>query len=532
MTPEESLTPLPTEETKKTIADYISGKSVAATPEEVEAVQVFSKRLVEDYGYSKEQIQTRPQFRVRSSPSDEQKKYPIDIAVFAGLERNEENLFLIVECKEPTKKTGLRQLKNYMEHSPATVGVWFNGKEHAYIRKVIKAGTVEYAELPNIPRNGQRLEDIGRFKRRDLRPTNNLKAVFKDIRNQLAGSMTGITRDQELAPQIIILLFCKIYDELNRPPDEIVSFRAGIGESAEDVFKRIDSLFEDEVKEEYDDVFDVNDNITLDEKSVHYVVGELQNYCIIEAERDVISDAFQVFIGPALTGPEGQFFTPRNVIKLIVALAEPMPKDYIVDPACGSGGFLINALERVWQIVESEGKRKSWSATQIEKRKARLASKYFRGIDKDAFLTKVTKAYMALVGDGRGGIFCDNSLEVSSNWREKTRDKIKPRTFNLVLTNPPFGKKLRIDDPQILSQYELGHRWIHDRETSTWQKTNDLHDSQPPQILFVERCLELLRDRGILGIVLPESLFCNPSHRYILEFLTSKARIKAIASMP
>jgi type I restriction enzyme M protein len=188
----------------------------------------------------------------------------------------------------------------------------------------------------------------------------------------LAGNTTGITRDQELAPQIISLLFCKIFDELNTAPRDIVTFRAGFNEPPEDVYNRLNDLFETKVKKEYDDVFEETDKLRLDPASLVYVVGELQNYCITGAERDAISDAFQVFIGPALTGPEGQFFTPRNVIKLLVAIVDPAPTSYLIDPACGSGGFLVTALEAVWRKIEEKVNRNLGANPRLNGGKYRL----------------------------------------------------------------------------------------------------------------------------------------------------------------
>src|SRR6185312_13548324 len=141
-----------------------------------------------------------------------------------------------------------------------------------------------------------------------------------------------------------------------------------------------------------------------------YMVGELQNYAITEANRDAIGDAFEVFIGPTLRGEEGQFFTPRNVVHMMIEILAPKPKERIIDPACGSGGFLIVALEHVWREVEAKGKKRGWSAERIAGERSYVASQFFRGIEKDRFLAKVTKAYMAIVGDGRAGVYCDNSL--------------------------------------------------------------------------------------------------------------------------
>ncbi|MEM4218112.1 MAG: N-6 DNA methylase [Candidatus Methanomethylicaceae archaeon] len=394
------------------ISDYITGTAVRATPEEVDAVQVFARRLVEDYGYDKSQIQTHPQYRVRVWPSDKDKSYPVDIAVFHSSKKSEDELFMVVECKKRERKDGEHQLRLYMDMSAAEVGVWFNGEEHLYLRKIHhEDGRRTYEVLPNIPRKGQRIEDIGLFKRRDLRKPSNLKAVFRDLRNHLAGMTKGITRDEALAQEVINLLFCKILDERETNPEDTVSFRAGVGEPHEQVQKRIIELFERVKKAAYGDIFDSSDTIKLDPDSLAYVVGELQNYCIMEADRDAIGEAFEVFISPALRGSEGQFFTPRNVVEMLVKIVDPKPGERVINPACGSGGFLINALSHVWAQLREEAKRKGWRERQLTKRELEVATDCFRGIDKDAFLAKVCKAYMALVGDGRGGVFCHNALE-------------------------------------------------------------------------------------------------------------------------
>ena len=515
------------------IHDYISGKPVKATPEEMEAVQVFTRRLVEDYGYSKSQIQTRPQFRVRKRPSDESKSYPVDIAVFKGRKKTEDQLYIVVECKKKNRRDGIDQLKLYLDMSPAELGVWFNGEEHVYLRKVHhKDGSRTYEDLPNIPRKGQRIEDIGLFKREDLKKPSNLKAVFKDIRNHLAGMTTGITRDEALAQEIINILFCKILDEQETDPEDTVTFRAGIAEKPQTIRKRILAIFERVKVAVYDDVFGKSDTISLDADSLRYVVGELQNYCVMDADRDAIGDAFEVFIGPALRGAEGQFFTPRNVVKMVVEILDPKPGEKIIDPACGSGGFLIGALEHVWGHLAIMAKKRKWKPERHGREAVRVAMDCFRGSDKDAFLAKVCKAYMALVGDGRGGVFCENSLLSPDKWSPLMRDKITPGTFDIVMTNPPFGKKIVVKGAPILSQYDLGYKWKKDKKTGNVEKTNTLHDDQPPQILFLERCLQLLKPKGRMGIVLPESIFGMPTYEYVVQWLMENVKIRGIVSMP
>lgn len=220
-----------------------------------------------------------------------------------------------------------------------------------------------------------------------------------------------------------------------------------------------------------------------------------------------------------MRGGEGQFFTPRNVVKLAIEILDPQIGEYIIDPACGSGGFLIIALEYIWNKLEDEAKKKRWSKELLGNKKREHASKYIAGIDKDSFLAKVTKAYMAIVGDGRGGIFCENSLLPPSEWNPKTKHKIELDKFDVLVTNPPFGAKIPVRGKKILEQYDLGYKWRYNKERKTYEKTNKLYDKQPPQILFIERCLQLLKDGGRLAIILPETYLHATNSEHILQFL-------------
>lgn len=514
------------------IEDYISGIEVSATPEEIEAVQVFSIQLVEDYGYDKNQIQTRPQFRVKARPSDTRKEYPVDIAVFSKNSKNDDDLLIIVECKKKNRKDGESQLEDYLRLSKAEIGVWFNGNERIFIRKIEKGGKVLFEKIPNIPKKGQTLSDIGALKREDLKPTHNLKAIFKSIRNYLAANTIGATRDEVLAQQLINLIFCKIYDEKYTKKKDSLKFRASIEEDPGDVLKRISNLFNElKTMPGISEVIDASENIILDSKSIQYVVGELQNYCLMESERDVIADAFETFIGHALKGGQGQFFTPRNVVKMLVEILNPTENDKIIDPACGSGGFLIDALKHVWQLQDEKQKEYGWSNNELQNEKMRVAIENFRGIDKDYFLSKVTKAYMALIGDGKGGIFCEDSLENPKNWKSETRNKIKLNSFDVILTNPPFGSKIPVSGEEKLKQYELAHKWKYKKDDKIWIKEK-LKDKEAPQILFIERCLELLKEGGRMGLVLPDGIFGNDQLGYIRELILKKCRLIAVIDIP
>ena len=513
------------------VTDYVSGQKVRATPEETHAVQVFSRILVADYGYPKDHIQTHPQWRVKVRPSDRKKDYPVDIAVFKHVQRNADTEHIIVECKQPNRRDGQSQLEDYLRFSRARIGVWFNGSERLFLKKTEIEGKITFEEIPNIPRFGERLEDIGLYKRKDLKVAHNLKSIFRSVRNYLAANAVGITRDEIFAQQMIHLIFCKIYDERFTKADDTVTFRVGTDEDIDSVRTRIDRLF-DSVKGQYGDVISSDDRISLDDMSLIHSIGALQLYCLIDSERDAIAEAFETFIGPSLKGGQGQFFTPRNVVRLIIDIVQPAADHKLIDPACGSGGFLIEALRWVWRQIDHMGAELKWPTQEIYSEKQRRAIRNFRGIDKDSFLSKVAKAYMAIIGDGRGGVFCENSLDRIDKWSSAAKEQIGIDQFDVVVTNPPFGKKLRIDDKSILGTYRLGHKWKRDRATGTYTEGTKLQDAQSPQILFIERCIEFLKPGGTLGIIAPESMFCNPSHRYIVQYIKSVARIRAVISMP
>ena len=511
------------------LIDYISGTEVKATPEEIQAVQPFAKMLTEDYGYPKELIVTHPQYRVKVRPSDTKKEYPVDIAVFSAAQKSDDDIYIVVECKKKARKDGRSQLEDYLRFCKAQLGVWYNGEERFFLRKYEEDGQVKFEEIPNIPKYGQRLEDIGKFRRCDLKPTHNLKSTFKAIRNHLAANTVGATRDEVLAQQLINIIFCKIYDERFTEPEDMVSFRAGVNEAPADVKKRLLDLF-DKVKRKYREVLDKEDSISLDADSVVYVIGELQNFCLIEAERDSVADAFETFIDHALKGGQGQFFTPRNVVRMMVDILDPTDEDYIIDPSCGSGGFLVETLRYIWKKLDSEGERYHWNAANLKEEKMEVALNKLCGIDKDYFLSKVAKAYMAILGDGKSGIFCEDSLDIPSNWQDKTKIKIGTGKFSVLLTNPPFGSKIPVRGEDKLKQYDLAYKWKKNKH-GVWEK-GKLKEKESPQVLFIERDVQLLANYGRMAIVLPDGVFGNDTFGYIRHWLKEQGRILAIIDIP
>lgn len=504
------------------IKDFVTEIEVNATPEEVNAVQPFSRILVEDYGYPKEMVQTHPQYRVKSSPSDKI-GYPIDIAVFEKDEDGNKKLKIVVENKKPTRKDGEDQLEDYLKFCEAKIGIWYNGNESLYIEKIEESGNIHFKEIPAFPKYKQKLCEIGLYKRKDLKGTHNLKDIFNEIRGYIAGNSVGVNRDEVIAKEMIHLILCKIYDERFTRMDEMVTFRASEDDTDEEIKNRINKLFIS-VKTKYKDVLSDSDDIDFDGHTLRYIIGKLQNFSLIETDRDIIADAFEVFIGGSLKGEQGQFFTPKNVVKLLVAAVNPQLNDVIIDPSCGSGSFLVEALKKLWSEIDIEGKDFCWSESAITEEKKTVGIKNIRGIEKDSFLTKLSKSYMAILGDGKGGIFCEDSLEKTTKWKELTQQNIKLGTFSVSFSNPPFGKDIKVTGKDKLSQYELAKKI----DSKGREK---IIDEGNVSTLFLERNLQLLNDGGRLGIILPETYFHAPNQQYVREFIF-KNNIQWIIDLP
>ena len=231
-----------------------------------------------------------------------------------------------------------------------------------------------------------------------------------------------------------------------------------------------------------------------------------------------------MFIGGSLKGEQGQFFTPKNVVKTLVAAVDPTLEDIIIDPSCGSGSFLVEALKQLWNEIDDEGLSYGWSESAIAEEKKTVGIKNIRGIEKDSFLTKLGKAYMAILGDGKGGIFCEDSLELPSNWNTLTQQNVKLGTFSVSFSNPPFGKDIKVTGKTKLSQYELA------KKVDSKGKEKIL-DEGNVSTLFLERNLQLLKDGGRVGIILPETYFHAPNQKNVREFMF-KHNIQWVIDLP
>lgn len=503
------------------INDWATGKVVDSRKPEEKVRQEYEKVLHADYDYAKEQMDIEVQVQRGEKNSLKNKNERADIVIYKTTNKDKraqnEDILGIVETKRPTRKEGVKQLMSYMSASSALWGVWTNGIEIEYLYRNPKTGEIKTDFVYQIPKNGETFQDIGRIAKSKLKPASNLKLIFRRMLNTLY-SNTNISRREKLGNEMIRLIFCKIWDE-RYEPSALPKFRVGFEEKPREVNRRVKQLFE-EVKRELvaDGVFDKNEEIKLDDKSVAYVVGELEHFSLQKTDKDVVGEAFEVFAESKLVGEKGEFFTPREVVKTAIQIVDPQPGQTIVDPACGSGGFLIYALEHSWKAMDESKKYKGVPNLELLKRE--IAEKNFFGIDKEIDLVKIAKAYMAIIGDGRGGIVQQNTLHTAEDFEGRARELFvdehdRFKKFDIVLTNPPFGNKIKVleDDSKY---FDLGHIWK--REGDAWNKTDRTKETEP-QVLFIERCLQLLKDGGKLAIVLPETYFHAPSCRYVLDYM-------------
>lgn len=518
------------------IKDFATGKPVDSRKPEEAVRQEYEKELHEDYGYALEQIDIEVQIQRGEQHSLKNKNERADIVIYATKDKTKrdqsEDIIGIVETKKPTRKEGVKQLQSYMSATSCVWGVWTNGSDFEYLYREPKSGAIKREFIFKIPKNGETLSDIDRITKQSLRPAKNLKVVFHRLLNILYAN-TNISRKEKLGAEMIRLIFCKIIDE-KYDQAALPRFRVGVDENPREVAKRVKELFE-EVKKEFgrDEVFDKNEEIKLDPKSIRYVVGQLEQFSLLKTEKDVVGDAFEVFAESKLVGEKGEFFTPREIVKMAVKLVDPKPGQTIVDPACGSGGFLIYCLERIWELMREDKKYRGMSEPDLQEQKRRLAEQSFFGIDKETDLVKIAKAYMAIIGDGKSGIVSDNTLHPPEEYNPRAKELFVDennnlKQFDVVMTNPPFGSKIKVlkDDAK---NFSLGHVWKKDGngfiETKKEKETE-------PQVLFVERCLQMLKDGGRLAIVLPETYFHAPKVRYVLDYLLRGNNVLAVIDLP
>jgi type I restriction enzyme M protein len=517
------------------VLDFIDGRTQRdETPEEY-VRQEISKSLVREYRYPRKDVAVEFTLRVGS------RKPRADLFVFAAdADHKQEHGYIVVECKAQNvkasdRKEGVGQLQSYMSASPNVIyGMWTNGLERFCYRKIVKDGNISYEEIPDLPSYGQTDEEAERPKFDQLKPASSdaLLFAFRRCHNYIAGNQ-GLQKPEAFW-ELLKLIFCKIHDERDSSDVQFYAAaneRNGINGPLK-VRARLDKLFA-AVKADYPSIFPSNETIGLKPAVLAYLVAQLQMYSLLESDVDVKGHAYEEIVGANLRGDRGEFFTPRNICNMAVAMLDPGEKQLILDPACGTGGFLIAAMNHVIEKIR-RAELTRWNnnveraETTIRQRVAKFAEKYIVGIDFNPNLVKASKMNMVMNNDGAGSLYQANSLVNPATWEEELRDRELLGNVDILFTNPPFGSKIPVDEPSILEKFDLGHSWSYDEATDRWKITDAIQKSQPPEILFIERCVRFLKPgTGRAAIVLPDGILGSPGLGYVREWILTNTRLLA-----
>lgn len=495
-------------------------KTQKGKPEEI-VRQLWLYKLNVHYKYPLERIDTEISVHFGS------KEYArADIVVY---KKDKITPYIVIEVKNPTEKGGIGQLKSYLNSEGAEIGVWSNGVERVILYRVYPK-EIEKDSLSEIPRADQTIDDLFEIKRswRDLNPKFDFAWIIKRIEElALAGSGANVFEE------IFKIIYAKLYDEKlarERRENQEVTFRKY--KDAEKTYEVINGLFQQSIKE-WPDTFEASDRIRLSPGRLSVCAPFLENIRLFEigqGEYEIIDSAFEYLITEVSKGKKGQYFTPRHVIKMCVKMLNPKAEEYIVDPACGSGGFLLHTMYSVWE---------NYLKTDLAQKN--YAGKYLFGIDFDDNMRRISQALMLIAGDGRHHIFKRDSLD-ARDWQgaesEDARVALKPLlarlenpadakenqltyrklNFDLLLSNPPFAGENPESD--LLRQYELAK-----------QEKGKMRNNVERHILFIERALDIIRPGGRMAIVLPQGVFNNTNMQYIRQWLFDKARILAVVGL-
>lgn len=519
--------------------DYATGKEVRSNPEE-EYRQLFEHILIDDLGYPKENIDIEVVLQRGAARNAER----ADLVVFNDSIHKQENAYMIIEIETPKKKYDL-QAFSYVTATTAPYCVWFAGFEKNsegpyYHYRDLKTNPTKFTPIRTLPRYGETQETIGLYRKQDLKPAKALKLLFTRMYYHLYGN-GPIKREENIAIEVIKLLFCKIMDEIS--PDELCEFRATPSELDSDegkqtIRERIDKLYARLLKDPDLGVMFKDEKIEYNNTWIAYIVSELQGVALMheDTNTDALGDAYEILLPSTLKGESGQFFTPREIVRFAMDVINPQYKnsEVILDTACGSGGFLSIAIEKLRKQIAELYKARGFSKDKLNSLLKDYADKYIFGCDIDPLLYRISKSYMAIVGDGKSNIYNFDSLEPYAELDARFKERIKPGSVDLITTNPPFGTHIKDTRKAVLAQYELGHK------LSNGVPTDELLDGQDPDKLFVERDIQYLKeatdgkDGGRMVIVLPKQNLSGAQEESVefRKWLMRKVQIMAIIDLP
>lgn len=513
-------------------------------PEEFVQATAFL-RLIIEYNYSPLNISVNESVQEGSSTKE------ADIIVYND---NNKKILIVVECKkedinERQFQIAVDQAYTYA-HALAAQYVWVtSGIRNEYF-EIVELYPVERISISDIPKKDGKVDRF-KYVKGGKEPQPGTKAElmqkFKSAHDALwgGGALAPTTAFDELDK----LIFCKIWDEKwkeNDPKSKGEPFAFQIISYPEDhddkqntkakteLEKRVRQLYEQGRKKD-PEVF--KDDIKLDKHKIYTVVQYLQDINLSKTDLDSKGLAFQKFMGEFFRGDFGQFFTPDSIVDFIVK-SIGIKKDWkILDTSCGSGGFLLHALKEIRDeadnIYEDEIGSASWKSYWHD-----FAEKHLYGIEINEQISRVAKMNMIIHDDGHTNIITNDGLKNNSTIEIENRNlNFQDGTFDLIMTNPPFGSSVKADEVGYYKEYELfeknlGITEIKDRIVDDNNK-NKWRASQNTEVLFLERCYKYLNEEnGYLAIVIPDGILTNATSQYVRDWIVEHFRILAVVSLP
>ena len=494
-------------------------KKQTGKPEEI-VRQLWLHKLHTEYRYPLDRLDTERSIHF----GREVHTKAVDIVVFKN---DKITPYILVEVKKPKESQGIEQLKSYLNADGAEIGLWSNGNRRVILYRPYPR---EFDDtLPDLPTSDKTIDDLFDEKK-TLEGYTDRNASLKEIvesMEELVLANAGV----DVFTEVFKLVYAKLYDESEARlrKDHEVFFRKYRDPTK--TFQVINGLFKEAVKK-WPGTFGTLENISLSEEHLSIVVGELERARLFGSDLSIVDEAFEYLIPEVAKGKKGQYFTPRHVIAMAVRMLDPKRGEYVIDPASGSGGFLIGAMYHV---------RDKHLGGNDEGMKE-YAKEYIWGIDFADEISKVSRALMLVAGDGRSHMFKLNSLD-PREWRGEQENVLRARSelqghlldmgttqdntenkntfhyldFDVLLTNPPFAGEIK--DQGLLRQYVFG------------KKKGKLVNKVERHILFIERTLDMLRPGGRMAIVLPQGVLNNSNMEYVREYLFEKARILAVVGL-
>jgi type I restriction enzyme M protein len=516
------------------ILDYITNKPVKETAKE-QVRQRIARALFHEYGISVDDMV--PDFKMRVDGRNKK----VDIAIFEpNAEKTLENIRRVVVCdKEPKQgKKGAMKMRDHEQAKKDVAGLqaimraadeceyglWTNGLEFFFFEKEVTRFDVKFKPLGGWPMGDDTLgsRDVASTARMRPASAEGLRIAFRRCHN------------------FLYLIFATMYDE--KRSAEHRQFWAGPTEQFEPegreaIRARIEPLFE-EVKKEFGHIFRGNEEIELSDRALAFMVYELAKYNLGRTDVDAKGAAYQEIVGTNLRGDRGQYFTPRGAIKLVVDMLDPKPHERIMDPACGTGGFLVAALDHINRRLLAEAEvdvddASTESLLSLHAKLADFAHNNVFGGDFDQSLVRTAQMNAVMASNAEGNFFHMNSLEFPSGHLDEKAagERVPFGSVDVVMTNPPFGAAIPITDPNILRHFELAHTWER-TDDGAFRNTGRLQGSMSPEVLFIERCVDWLKPGGRMGIVLPDGILGNPGDEYIRWWILRHCWVLASVDLP